>query len=179
MATVRKTQGTRSHVRSGRRKSFPSRPASRAAEARPNGIVIPTNPRYRNGGCTIIRTWFWRSGFGPGPSGGGTATVPNGCDGPASRNAKNAPQASQTAVAHGVYSGWRSPRFHVARATKTPRIAPQKRIDPSSEDHRLTTATQSGTCREPTWATYATEKSRATSAYTMSRLASTTSAEKA
>ena len=41
----------------------------------------------------------------------------------------------------------------VATATYTPMTRPQKRIDPSSEDQRLTMETQVGTCREPTCAT--------------------------
>ena len=46
-----------------------------------------------------MSTWFWSSGFGPGPSEGGLGTVMNGWAGPASRKLKNAPQASHTAAA--------------------------------------------------------------------------------
>jgi len=44
IATVRKIQGRRRKLRSGRMKSWPSRPTRSAAQARPKGIVIPTYP---------------------------------------------------------------------------------------------------------------------------------------
>src|SRR4051812_50113206 len=50
MAMVRKIHGSKSELRSGRRNASPSRPRRSAAVANPNGIVIPTYPRYRNGG---------------------------------------------------------------------------------------------------------------------------------
>jgi hypothetical protein len=43
--------------------------------------------------------WFWRRGFGPGPSGGTGDTAPKGCAGPASRKVKKAAQAIHTPVA--------------------------------------------------------------------------------
>jgi hypothetical protein len=42
-------------------------------------------------------------------------------------------------------------RFTPARYA--PSTRPQKRMEPSSDDHRLTTDTQFGTSREPTCAT--------------------------
>ncbi len=42
IATVRKIQGSKRKLRSGRMKSCPSRPTRSAAQPRPNGIVIPT-----------------------------------------------------------------------------------------------------------------------------------------
>jgi len=45
------------------------------------------------GGWTTIRTWFWRSGLGPGPSGGTGLTRPKGLAGPAMRKAKKTPTA--------------------------------------------------------------------------------------
>src|SRR5688572_29949572 len=101
---------------------------------------------YRNGGCATISTWFCSSGFGPGPSSGGTATVLKGCAGPEVRKLKNAAQQSHTNAAYGMYSGCLSRFAHVAPNTYNPITRPQNRIEPSSEDHRLTTATQFGTC---------------------------------
>src|SRR3954470_15712142 len=56
-----------------------------------------------------------------------------------------------------------------------PRMNPQKRIDPSSDDQRLTMVTHSGTCVDPTCATYCTLKSCVISAYSMTPVASTIS----
>ena len=65
----------------------------------------------------IIKTWFCSRGFGPGPSLGGIGTVWNGCAGPAIRKLKNAAQASQTPIAHGMDSGWRWRLVQVAPST--------------------------------------------------------------
>src|SRR5262249_55678405 len=46
------------------------------------------------GGWMTISTWFWRSGLGPGPSGGTGLTRPKGLAGPAMRKGKNTPTAS-------------------------------------------------------------------------------------
>ncbi len=91
--------------------------------------------------------------MGPGPSNGGLGTVANGCAGPARRKLKNAPQASQTPIAYGMYWGCLSRFCQVATATYAPMTRPQKRIEPSSDDQRLTMETQVGTVREPTCAT--------------------------
>ncbi len=77
----------------------------------------------------------------------------NGCAGPARRKLKKAPQASQTPTAYGMYSGCRSALRQVANATYAPITRPQKRIEPSSDDQRLTIETQVGTARDPTCAT--------------------------
>src|SRR6267378_8303235 len=118
-----------------------------------------------------IKKWFCRSALGPGPSNGGPGTVANGCAGPASRKLKKAPHASQTPTAYGMYSGCLSRFCRVATATYTPITRPQKRIDPSSDDQRLTIETQVGTDREPTWATELTLKSWLRSAYSITTLA--------
>src|SRR5712664_1354894 len=100
-----------------------------------------------------IKKWFCRSALGPGPSIGGLGTVANGCAGPARRKLKKAPHRSHTAAAYGMYSECLSRFCQVAAATYTPITRPQKRIDPSRDDQRLTIETQMGTEREPTWAT--------------------------
>src|SRR3954462_14609990 len=66
-----------------------------------------------------------------------------------------------------MYSGRSSACFEVATAMYTPITSPQKRIDPSSDDQRLTIETQVGTDRDPTCATYPTEKSCVRSAYSI------------
>src|SRR5207253_8078664 len=98
----------------------------------------------------IIRAWFWSSAFGPGPSGGGLATVRNGLAGPAIRKLKNAAQESHVPMAYGIVSTCWLRVSRVAPAMYAPRIRPQKRIDPSSDDQRLTIVTQVGTSRDPT-----------------------------
>ena len=49
-----------------------------------------------------------------------------------------------------MYSGWSPALRQVATETYTPITSPQNRIDPSSEDQRLTIDTQVGTARDPT-----------------------------
>src|ERR1700740_230327 len=60
-----------------------------------------------------------------------------------------------------------------------PRMQPQKRIEPSSDDQRLTTVTHIGTSRDPTCATYFTEKSWVINAYSMTTVARSISAANA
>jgi hypothetical protein len=67
----------------------------------------------------------------------------------------------------------------VAAATKAPITSPQKRIDPSSDDQRLTMVTQVGVESEPTCATYPTLKSCVRSAYSITRFARIIEAAKA
>jgi hypothetical protein len=52
-----------------------------------------------------------------------------------------------------MYSGCLSAFQKVATAMYTPITRPQNRIDPSSEDQRLTMETHVGTDRDPTCAT--------------------------
>src|ERR1051326_2429614 len=101
----------------------------------------------------IISRRFWRSRFGPGPSAGGCARVPNGLAGPAIRNPKNVPHVSHVPIAYAMYSTCSFFVSHVAPAMYTPRTKPQKRIEPSSDDQRLTIVTHVGTERDPTCAT--------------------------
>src|SRR6266550_367666 len=60
-----------------------------------------------------------------------------------------------------------------------PRMNPQKRIDPSSDDQRLTMVTHIGTCVEPTCATYCTLKLCVISAYSITPVAASMSAANA
>jgi hypothetical protein len=51
-----------------------------------------------------MRRWFCSSGFGPGPSNGGFATVRNGFAGPAMRKLKKAADVSHMPIESGMYS---------------------------------------------------------------------------
>ena len=53
----------------------------RLAQAKANGTVKPTSPRYSKGGWKATRMWFCSSGSGPGPFVGVAPwTVANGLE---------------------------------------------------------------------------------------------------
>ena len=85
--------------------------------------------------------WFCRRGFGPGPSvGTAPLTRLNGLAGPASRRKKNAAMTRSTTSAH-VTRGSLSRVRNQSRVATTyrARISVHRRIEPSSELHRLAT----------------------------------------
>src|ERR1035437_8226936 len=118
--------------------------------------------------------WFSRSGFGPGPSAGIGDTAPNGSAGPTRRIAKKKETKSSVAAAYGTRFPGRRLLIHTTAAAYIDRTHAQKRIDPSSAAHSEITVKRSGVARPPTCATYDTEKSCVTSAYTIANAATLT-----
>ena len=92
--------------------------------ANANGTVNPTYPTYRSGGWTAIRMWLARSGFGPMPSVGATAS-PIGSH----EVAEQTPLLTSVQIANGLATVAIRPNQNTATApitarARTPRPSP-------------------------------------------------------
>jgi hypothetical protein len=92
------------------------------------------------GGWNAMSGWFCRSGLGPGPSSGGSASTRNGLAGPSMSPKKNRHTTNITIMAHATSGSFRRSRNFTTTATVKPaRISPQSRIDPSRAAHMVAT----------------------------------------
>ena len=161
MPNVRKPHENKAHRRVSTSQPSPTRPVMSAPIAKAKGTVMPTYPRYKIGGWNTTKMWFCNSGFGPGPSSTPGAPVLNGLAGPSVSTKKNNMTTFMVANAQPTIGSFNRVRYFTTMPTvRHVSTRSHSKIEPSSALHTAVKLYNAGVLYEPTFCTYASEKSR-------------------